>query len=104
MSKIGQYALDIQEQANKLGYSTIQEAIDDGYEVIEDALTKVDSYDALAELEKAHEEWLKAKAIVLGDLNNLLMGMHVAGKTAENSTDYAIVERAYNFIKEECND
>ncbi len=36
---------------------------------------------------------------ILGDLHNLMLGMSVGGKTAKNSTDYAIVERAYNFIK-----
>lgn len=38
---------------------------------------------------------------LLGDLHNLLIGMSVAGKNAENSTDYAIVERAYKFIEGE---
>lgn len=104
MSKIGQYALDIQEQANELGYSTIQEAIDDGYEVIEDTLTKVDSHDALAELEEAHKAWEKKKKEVLGDLNLLMAGMMVSGKTLENSTDLSVVHRAFHFIKEECHD
>lgn len=105
MSKIGQYALGIQKQANELGFSTIQEALDNGYEIIEDVLTKkVDSYDALAELEKAHEEWKKKKKGVLGDLNNLMLGMSMVGKTSGNSTDYAVVERAYKFIKEDCHD
>lgn len=98
MSKIGQYALDIQEQVNEMGFSTIQEALDAGYEVIDDTLVKAD------ELEKAHEAWLKEKDELLGDLNNLLMGMSMVGKTPENSTDCAIVERAYKFIKENCND
>lgn len=93
MSKIGQYALDIQEQANEKGFSTIQEALDAGYEVINDTLVKVD------EIEKAHEAWLKEKNDLLGDLNNLLTGMQVNGKSAEANSDYAIVERAYNFIK-----
>lgn len=100
MSNIGKYALEIQEQANELGYSTIQEAFDDGYAVVDDALIKVDSHDALAEMEKAHEAWLKEKEEVLGDLNQLMMGMAASGKTAENSTDYSIVERAYKFVKE----
>lgn len=72
MSKIGNYALEIQEQANELGYSTIQEALDDGYEVIEDVLTKVDSHDALAEIEKAHEAWLKEKNAALRTLRHAI--------------------------------
>lgn len=100
MSNIGKYALEIQEQANDLGYSTIQEAIDDGYAVVDDALIKVDSHDALAEMEKAHKEWLKEKEELLGDLNQLMMGMMASGKTLENSTDLSIVRRAWHFIDE----
>lgn len=99
MSRIGNYALDIQGQANALGYSTIQEAFDNGYEVIDDTLAKIDSHDALAEQVKAHEAWLGEKEEVLGDLNNLLLGMGVSGKTTENSSDYAVVERAIRFIE-----
>lgn len=105
MSKIGQYALELQEQANELGFSTIQEALDNGYEVIEDVLTKkVDSRDALAELEKAHEAWEKEKREILGDLNQLMAGMMVSGKTLENSTDLSVIHRAFRFIREECHD
>ncbi len=41
---------------------------------------------------------------LLGDLHNLLLGMSMVGKNAENSTDYAIVERAYTFINEKSHD
>ena len=34
MSEIGKINLDLQEQANELGYSTVQEAIDAGYVVL----------------------------------------------------------------------
>lgn len=34
MSEIGKINLDLQEQANGLGYSTVQEAIDAGYVVL----------------------------------------------------------------------
>ena len=100
MSKIGNYNLMLTEQANELGYSTIQEALDNGYEVVEDTLVKADSHDALAEMEKAHGAWLKERDELLGDLNQLMMGMMASGKTTENSTDYSIVERAYKFVKE----
>lgn len=105
MSKIGQYALEAQEQANELGFSTIQEALDNGYEVVDSVLIKkVDEHDALAELEKAHEAWEKKKKEVLGDLNQLIAGMMASGKTLENSTDLSVVHRAFHFIKEECYD
>lgn len=96
MSKIGQYALEIQEQANELGFSTIQEAFDNGYEVVGDVLIqKVDSRDALAEMEKAHEEWLKEKESVLAELNKI--------KFVGPSWQEDIVEQAIKFV-ENCND
>lgn len=96
MSKIGQYALEIQEQANELGFSTIQEAFDNGYEVVGDVLIqKVDSRDALAEMEKAHEEWLKEKESVLTELNKI--------KFVGPSWQEDIVKQAIKFV-EDCND
>jgi hypothetical protein len=67
MSKIGRVNLELQEQANELGYDTVQEAIADGWEANEIAatLTKKD------ELEKAHEAWLKEKKKVLGYIRDI---------------------------------
>lgn len=87
MSKIGNYALALQDQANELGFSTIQEAFDNGYEDITGVLVKVD-YDS--EYEKAYKAWKREKEILLGDLNNLLIC---------KAFDHDIIERAYNFIK-----
>ena len=96
MSKIGQYALELTEQANELGFSTIQEALDNGYEVIEDVLTKkVDSRDALAELEKAHEAWLKEKYDVLAELNKI--------KFMGPAWQEEIVKKTIKFV-EDCHD
>lgn len=67
MSKIGRVNLELQEQANELGYDTVQEAIADGWEANEIAaiLTKKD------ELEEAHKAWLKEKKDVLEELDTL---------------------------------
>ena len=67
MSKIGRLNLELQEEANELGYDTVQEAIADGWEANEIAatLTKKD------ELEEAHEAWLKEKKEVLEELDVL---------------------------------
>lgn len=67
MSKIGRVNLELQEQANELGYDTVQEAIADGWEANEIAatLTKKD------ELEEAHEAWLKEKKKVLGYIRDI---------------------------------
>lgn len=67
MSKIGRVNLELQEEANELGFETVQEAIADGWEANEIAatLTKKD------ELEEAHEAWLKEKKEVLEELDVL---------------------------------
>lgn len=65
MSKIGKLNLDVQDQANALGYSSVQEVLDDGYEV--------NVHGELVEPETAaHNEWLKEKQELLDDLNILL--------------------------------
>lgn len=58
MSKIGQINLDLQEQANELGFSTVEEAIDNGYVIIyeegdEVRFIKKEDWD----LEQAHLAW-----------------------------------------------
>lgn len=63
MSKIGSYNLELQEQANELGFSTVQEALDNGYEVDGDALIKIDGQ------AEAHEAWLKERARTVSNLS-----------------------------------
>ena len=67
MSKIGRVNLELQEEANELGYDTVQEAIADGWEANEIAatLTKKD------ELEDAHEAWLKEREDILKKLRRI---------------------------------
>lgn len=89
MSKIGNYALEIQEQANELGFGTIQQALDAGYEVIEDTLVKVD------EETKAHQAWLKEKEDLLIRLEDL----RSAFNPEENPYSSATLDKAINFIK-----
>lgn len=94
MSRIGNYALDIQEQANELGYSTIQEAIDDGCAVVDNALIKVDSRDVLDEMREAHEAWLRKKEELLIELSML------ADNLPDGGNAQRAIERAIEFIKE----
>lgn len=70
MSKIGRVNLELTEQANELGYDTVQEAIADGWEANEVAatLTCTDTY---KELEQAHETWLKEKEKLLKNLDKV---------------------------------
>lgn len=72
MSKIGRVNLELQEEANELGYGTVQEAIADGWEANEVAatLTKKD------ELEEAHKAWLKEKEEVIKGLVDCYKHLH----------------------------
>lgn len=93
MSKIGAYNLELQEVANELGYDSTMEAIDSGvsyYELAEMVQQNVDGR------EEAHKEWLKEKKELVGDLQNLLIGMSAAGRSS--TTDYSIVNHALEFI------
>ena len=76
MSKIGRVNLELQEQANELGFSTVQEALDNGCvvgtELFGDAPRLIKPIDMQKELEKAHEAWLKEKEEVLKELESLL--------------------------------
>lgn len=93
MSKIGNYYIELTEQANELGFETVEEAFAAGYEVVHGELQLKED-----EQTKAHEAWLKRKEVVVGDLRNLLLGMHNAGKS--DTTDYDIVSNALTFILE----
>lgn len=86
MSKISKYYLDIQDQANELGFDTVEEAFNAGYEVVHGELRKKQD-----EQTKAHEAWLKEKQIVLGDLKNLII---------HSVYDFDIIKHAIDFIEE----
>lgn len=94
MSKMAQLHAELEEQANEYGFDSLQEALDNGLKV---AYGNYTAYlyrdDGQAD---AHEAWLKEKTVVLGDLRNLLIGMHASGRS--DSTDYAIIEHALEFI------
>lgn len=93
MSKIGKYYIELTEQANELGFESVEEAFANGYEVVKGELQLKED-----EQTKAHKAWLKRKEVVVGDLRNLLLGMHAAGKS--DTTDYDIVSNALKFILE----
>lgn len=78
MSKIGDYNLKLQEQAEELGFSTTQDAIDagyvEGYDLINNKARLIKPLDfskALDEQEKAHEAWLKEKHEILHRLESI---------------------------------
>lgn len=94
MSKIGQVNLELQEQANELGYSTVQEAVDDGYEVVYSVdRTKLEAVDLEEEHKKAHKEWELKRAKVLGALEAL-------SEYSDSKTIQKIAKDAIDFIEE----
>lgn len=65
MSKMGNLVLELQEQANVLGFSTVQEALDAGYVEAGGQLFRTDPQ------EQAHKAWLKEKDEVLKGLDEI---------------------------------
>lgn len=69
MSKMSQLYMELSEQANELGFETVQDAVNSGYTVdyskgklVKRGLGYSEAVEYLAkEQEKAHEEWLKEK-------------------------------------------
>ena len=85
MSKIGNYYIELTEQANELGFDSVEEALSNGYEVVKGNLAK-----AKDEQAEAHKAWLKEKQIVLGDLKNLII---------HSVYDFDIIKHAIDFIE-----
>lgn len=106
MSKIGQVNLDLQEQAEELGFESVQEALDNGYRAFmnidgttklckffineEGSLLSVDYDKAIKE---AHNDYEQRKKIIIDKLEMLI-----------NDTPYQVYEdtlkEAIEFIKE----
>ena len=85
MSKIGQVNFDLQEQAEALGFESVQEALDNGYKAFinVDGTTMLVNMkpdkkvidrvtDRLKELNEAHEEYENRKKIIIDKLELLI--------------------------------
>lgn len=94
MSKIGGVNLDLQEQANELGFSTVQEALDNGYTCI---FNMNGEFRLVSNTDKAHEDahkaWLAERDAVLGELE-MLMDAESSGIVTRK-----VVKDAIDFIK-----
>lgn len=94
MSEIGKINLDLQEQANELGYSTVQEAIDAGYVVL---YIKPDTVKLVPkeeyELHEAHKAWLHEKETIINKLEMLI-------QDTESQSHKEVLQEAIDFIKE----
>lgn len=96
MSKIGQVNLDLQEQAEELGFESVQEALDNGCIA---AIKRNGSYellppsDPIEEMEEAHNDYENRKKIIIDKLEMLI-----------SDTPYQVYEdtlkEAIDFIKE----
>lgn len=63
--------IQLQECAEELGFSTIQDALDAGYHEVQDLVAgtfTLEKIDNMVEQEKAHEAWLEERDEVLGEL------------------------------------
>lgn len=93
MSEIGKINLDLQEQANELGYSTVQEAIDAGYVVL---YIKPDTVKLVPkeeyELREAHRAWLHEKETVINKLEMLI-------QDTKSQIHKEVLREAIGFIK-----
>lgn len=90
--------VQLQERAEELGFSTIQDALDAGYHEVQDLVAGTFTLEKIDEQEKAHEAWLKERDDILDDLE------HLKNIYKEVKPDEDIIERTINFIKEQCHD
>lgn len=90
MSKIGAYNLELQEQANELGFETTQQALDAGCVVEGDCTHPV----LVEPLELAHRAWEAEKKKVLEGLKSVYNDIDVP------ADDKAAIKKAIKFIEE----
>ena len=102
MSKIGNLYIELTEQANELGFETVEEAFNYGYEVVRGELKPKEDQQT-----KAHEAWLKEKEIALSKLDEVLgffkriSNCNEVSKELKKESNMNIgrIRRAMNFIK-----
>lgn len=94
-SKMSNLALELDELAVELGFEDLEDAMNNGYEWVQDNDNEPHLIKVEDEQEKAHKAWLKERDEVLGGLMNLMV---------KKEYDCDTVIKAYNFIKEQCHD
>lgn len=88
----------LQEQANELGFETVQEALDNDYDIVGDQLV----YNAAKGLESAHRAWEKEKEEKLSILQSVKEEI-----INDYGTDCALVgdlEDVYDWIEKEAHE
>lgn len=84
---MSQIAMELDQKAAELGFESLQEALDAGCTV---EYGPAGQSELVEPLVAAHRAWEKEKAIVMGDLMNLM---------THQVYDRDIIERAYKFIE-----
>lgn len=90
MSKLNEYAIELDEQAGEMGFESLQQALQAGCEVEYGK----DTAELLEPLEAAHRAWEKEKTDVLEGLSHLL------NIYKEVKPDEDIIKKAIKIIKE----
>ncbi len=97
MGNISNIHLELTEQANELGFESIEEAEANGYKVDYTGEGWVLRPDVNKAYEERRREWEKERNIIIGKLEMLI-----------NDTQYKVYEdtlsEAIKFIKEQCHD
>ena len=96
MSKMSQLHAELSEQASELGFKDIEEAFDNGYEVMSDGQNFAYLVETKTEEEKAHDDYIKRKEAVLADLEELRSGFVEGGYQDEIDALTRVIE----FVKE----
>ena len=87
MSKIGDYYIELTEQANELGFESVEEAFANGYEVVRGELQPKED-----EQTKAHKAWLKEK-------EDVILGLQLVMAHTNDADDMVRIARALDFVR-----
>lgn len=101
MSKMSWLHVELTEKANELGFESIEEAEQNGYEIFMDGMTPTLKPNTEKQLELAHKDWLKEKSRVLTNLAQLKIYLSNKVEHFEfcGKDDWEILEDAINFIE-----
>lgn len=96
MSKMSQLHAELSEQAYKLGYASLENAMADGYVADYEKGTLVDGR------ELAHNDWLKRKEEILDNLGQLqvCLSNKVEHWNINGIDDWEVIANTISFIKE----
>lgn len=96
MSKMSWAHAELCEQAYELGFESLEDAINNGYETHIDGMTLKLVPNEKKQMELAHQAWLKERDGVLADLEELKNGL-------DDQDELDALDRAIDFIKKgEC--